>query len=210
MLVAIIASLMGGSKPAPAATVAASTAAPAAGGYAGMVSLVGPSPLLLTQGDVYAEAGIDLAPGFAPEGQAAPTVSFEYSEAGVAFSDYLPKVCVCYVGWMVQYLFTPKAFAHQTSTTKTLNHSYFPDRMLPRASSTPRLNDPNGALRQVGTFQVEYAVTAPWLVSPLTLRREVVVQDVDECTYAGPLAAFKHTCSAAQACTNTVGSFTCN
>lgn len=120
------------------------------------ISLLGENPLILHQGDAYIEQGITLAPevkGFIEsEGKSAPTVSYEYSEIGMAFSDYLANV---------------------------------------------------------GSFDVEYTVAAPWFGN-VKLTRKVIVQDVDECTYSGMVSAFRHTCSASQICTNNIGSFSCN
>jgi hypothetical protein len=119
------------------------------------ISLKGPNPMYLTQGDVYHEPGVSFAPDLAKtmvaEGRATPTVGFEYSEAGIAFSDYMADV---------------------------------------------------------GSFEVEYTVAAPWL-GEIKMTREVIINDVNECEYNGAISAFKHTCSASETCTNTVGSFAC-
>mmetsp|Transcript_55009 Transcript_55009/g.109164 ORF Transcript_55009/g.109164 Transcript_55009/m.109164 type:complete len:140 (+) Transcript_55009:655-1074(+) len=66
------------------------------------------------------------------------------------------------------------------------------------------------SIDQVGDFEVEYTVEAPWLSVPVKLTREVQVLDVDECTYTGIVESLKHTCDSTQTCTNTEGSFTCN
>jgi len=81
-------------------------------------------------------------------------VSFEYSDSGVAFSDYLAEV---------------------------------------------------------GEFTVAYTVTADWLENGyLTLHRTVEVTDVDECTYAGTVEAFKAKCAdTSQSCVNTHGGYEC-
>lgn len=42
-----------------------------------------------------------------------------------------------------------------------------------------------------------------------TALRNVIVTDVDECTYNGPIEAFRHDCSASARCVNTPGSFEC-
>ena len=67
-------------------------------------------------------------------------------------------------------------------------------------------------LEGAGSFEVLYTVEAPYLEGrkPVKLQRSVVVADVDECTYQGDLAQFKHTCGGARpTCRNTVGSFEC-
>mmetsp|Transcript_59297 Transcript_59297/g.134255 ORF Transcript_59297/g.134255 Transcript_59297/m.134255 type:complete len:249 (+) Transcript_59297:608-1354(+) len=125
----------------------------------GAFSLQGPNPLRLQQGDTYHEPGLvlskELQAHITSKQLPAPSVSYEYSEAGMAFSDYL-----------------------------------------------------EGA----GSFEVLYTVEAPYLEGrkPVKLQRSVVVADVDECTYQGDLAQFKHTCGGARpTCRNTVGSFEC-
>ena len=123
------------------------------------VTLDGPNPLTLTQGDGYTEHGVSLSPAAVAHVEtglgAAPMVSFEYSSPSLAFSN---------------------------------------------------------SVGEVGTFEVTYSVEAPWLGSEgaVQLSRTVVVQDVNECTYTGPVDALKHTCAEGTTCANTVGSFTCN
>ena len=63
-------------------------------------------------------------------------------------------------------------------------------------------------VEEVGSFTVDYTVTAPWL-GTVTLSREVVVGDVDECAYTGPIARFVAACPEGTACANTEGSYTC-
>jgi hypothetical protein len=63
-------------------------------------------------------------------------------------------------------------------------------------------------LTEVGSFQVDYQVSAPWL-GEIKLSREVIVSDVNECTYSGKNALFKHNCAPSQTCQNSVGSFSC-
>lgn len=80
----------GSANTAPKAPVAAWSFQPSD------VTLAGPNPLMLTQGDSYAELGIALSQpmqqALAADGRPAPAVSFEYSEPGVAFADFLPHV----------------------------------------------------------------------------------------------------------------------
>eukprot|EP00614_Pseudopedinella_elastica_P010004 CAMPEP_0172590542 /NCGR_PEP_ID=MMETSP1068-20121228/9083_1 /TAXON_ID=35684 /ORGANISM="Pseudopedinella elastica, Strain CCMP716" /LENGTH=124 /DNA_ID=CAMNT_0013386477 /DNA_START=207 /DNA_END=581 /DNA_ORIENTATION=+ len=63
-------------------------------------------------------------------------------------------------------------------------------------------------LEHPGSFEVEYTVSAPWM-SDLKLTRQVLVDDMDECTYSGDVEKFRQTCSRTQRCRNTVGSFEC-
>jgi hypothetical protein len=62
---------------------------------------------------------------------------------------------------------------------------------------------------EISSFNVEYSVSASWL-GDIKLERKVVVQDVDECSYTGNIAAFRHTCTSAETCVNTNGSFKCD
>jgi len=62
----------------------------------------------------------------------------------------------------------------------------------------------------VGTHFVTYAVSAPHLPDGKQIvRRSVVVADVNECTYDGPVAAFRHACGSRARCRNTVGAYEC-
>mmetsp|Transcript_14331 Transcript_14331/g.21228 ORF Transcript_14331/g.21228 Transcript_14331/m.21228 type:complete len:704 (+) Transcript_14331:66-2177(+) len=69
--------------------------------------------------------------------------------------------------------------------------------------------------KNVGTFYVSYTWEAPLdgrgerTELPLKARREVIVSDVDECTYKGPVDFLKHKCSPDAICMNTVGSYEC-
>jgi len=70
-----------------------------------------------------------------------------------------------------------------------------------------------GPLEAVGTFTVFYALDTPWLpVEHVTKKRMVIVDDIDECAYAGPLADFQHQCltDGTARCHNTVGSYNCS
>ncbi|KAH8086193.1 hypothetical protein JL720_7396 [Aureococcus anophagefferens] len=71
---------------------------------------------------------------------------------------------------------------------------------------------PLGAcLPRVGTFVVAYAVDAPWLDgSRWAMNRTVVVDDVNECVYAGPCARFRHACAPTAVCRNTRGAYACD
>jgi hypothetical protein len=124
---------------------------------AASITVAGSNPLRLTQGDEYLEPGLSMglldahvkAHHLSP-----PKLSFEYSDAGVAFSDYLAGV---------------------------------------------------------GSFEVAYTVDAPWLERAVTLRRTVQVADVNECAYAGSVAAFVANCADSnQTCTNTEGAYECH
>ena len=64
-------------------------------------------------------------------------------------------------------------------------------------------------LDEVGTFQVHYTVSAAWLQESVAMTREVIVQDVNECTYDGELSWLHHSCGESMSCVNTVGSYTC-
>ena len=39
--------------------------------------------------------------------------------------------------------------------------------------------------------------------------REVIVMDIDECTYDGPNESFYHNCAPSKSCVNTLGSYSC-
>ena len=56
---------------------------------------------------------------------------------------------------------------------------------------------------------MHYTVSAPWLKGHETMTREVFVEDVDECTYAGDNPKLRHACAPDTTCVNTVGSYTC-
>ena len=59
-------------------------------------------------------------------------------------------------------------------------------------------SDPFGAYFQSpGEFEVLYTIETPWLglETNITKIRSVIVLDVDECTYEGDIATFRHQCS---------------
>lgn len=129
-------------------------ATPAAPVWSDSISLKGDSIVYMTQGDVYNEQGVSFAPEFQKailDGNPSPSISFEYSQPSVAFSDFVSEV---------------------------------------------------------GSFDVEYQVASPWF-GEVKLTRQVIVSDVNECTYSGNNDLFKHNCSPSQSCTNSVGSFSC-
>jgi len=152
-MAALAAALLGGA----ALSVRAPPAVEPAGFGAHSVSLDGPSPMVLLQGDAYVEHGVALsakATAHVEAGDgAAPTVTFEYSSEGLAFSD---------------------------------------------------------SVGETGTFEVTYSVDAAWFSEPVKIKRTVIVRDVDECTYAGPVDALKHNCAEGTTCSNTDGGFACN
>ena len=50
-----------------------------------------------------------------------------------------------------------------------------------------------GYLQDVGTFNLEYTMVTPWLPKDagnvVSAKRDVIVSDVDECTYSGGVRA---------------------
>jgi len=74
-------------------------------------------------------------------------------------------------------------------------------------------SDPlGGTLLQVGEYTVYYSIDTPWLPTEhVTQKRTVIVEDIDECTYTGPLAFLRHSCvDTLGICTNTYGAYTCS
>jgi len=66
-------------------------------------------------------------------------------------------------------------------------------------------------MTEIGREQVTYTLKTPWLPEPeFTIIRDVIVIDVDECTYTGPIDQFRHKCVPDIAnCINTEGSYSC-
>lgn len=138
-----------------AAFFSSGTSAPATPVWSDSISLKGSNTIYLTQGDVYKEQGVTFTSDFQKaimEGNPSPSISYEYSQPSVAFSDFVSDI---------------------------------------------------------GSFNVEYQVNAPWF-GDVKLTRHVIVSDVNECTYSGSNDMFKNNCSPSETCTNTVGSFSCN
>ena len=60
---------------------------------------------------------------------------------------------------------------------------------------------------QAGTHTVTYTLTSPH--GRLGAERVVIVKDVDECTYDGDVAMFRHGCGSTARCVNTDGAYAC-
>ncbi|CAM9993000.1 unnamed protein product, partial [Choristocarpus tenellus] len=72
---------------------------------------------------------------------------------------------------------------------------------------------PTGSyFRTPGSYYVDYSIETPLLkhIKSITKRREVFVEDVDECSYKGLHEEFRHKCTPRLAkCRNTPGSYEC-
>ncbi len=65
--------------------------------------------------------------------------------------------------------------------------------------------------KHVGIYSILYSLEVPWLDAGLNflVKRDVVVTDVDECSYTGPIEELHHNCAAEADCKNSYGSYTC-
>jgi hypothetical protein len=66
--------------------------------------------------------------------------------------------------------------------------------------------------KSTGDYYVIYSIETPWLHlnnSNIIERREVIVSDVDECTYTGSVESFIHQCVSEATCMNLDGSYEC-
>ncbi|CAN0206003.1 unnamed protein product [Ascophyllum nodosum] len=70
---------------------------------------------------------------------------------------------------------------------------------------------PGSYFKKVGNITVRYVLANEFLEKgEISDIRTVVVQDVDECTYEGPRAEFRHACVEEAACLNKVGGYECH
>lgn len=76
-----------------------------------------------------------------------------------------------------------------------------------------KYSDPFGPFfEHVGHYHVLYSVEVPWLPTSTVVppaRRDVIVTDIDECTYTGPHDVLRHKCVKEATCLNTDGSYKC-
>ncbi len=65
--------------------------------------------------------------------------------------------------------------------------------------------------KHVGQYSILYSLEVPWrnVGGNVSVSRDVIVMDVNECSYTGPIAEFHHNCIAGADCKNTYGSYTC-
>ncbi|CAN0346654.1 unnamed protein product, partial [Laminaria digitata] len=70
---------------------------------------------------------------------------------------------------------------------------------------------PGAYLKHTGEFTVQYVLENRLLGGDgkISKSRKVKVMDVDECTYDGPHAEFRHSCSKEATCNNTDGGYEC-
>ncbi len=65
--------------------------------------------------------------------------------------------------------------------------------------------------KHVGKYRIVYSLEVPWANSlgNVSVIRDVIVADVNECSYAGPIAELHHSCAIEADCYNTYGSYAC-
>ena len=90
-----------------------------------------------------------------------------------------------------------KNYDHESPTFKDNNNDVHIPRTI-KGVIPPELLGLSGHLETVGTFTLEYTMVTPWLPPDAGQRvkaaRDVIISDVDECSYAGGHGPFVHQC----------------